>query len=125
MLENELSKEIINSAIAVHREMGPGLLENVYKECLFHSLVKKGFRVEKEKGIPVYFEGEKLDIGFRADLIVERQVLIELKSVEFFHGLHFAQTLTYLRLTNLKLGLLINFNVLLLKDGVKRVVNGL
>lgn len=125
MTENELSNVIIGTAMDVHTEMGPGLLENVYKECLFYSLSKEGFYVEKEKPMPVAFEDVKLHCGYRIDLLVENKVIIEIKSLESLHDIHFAQVLTYLKLGNFKLGLLMNFNVFRLKDGIKRVVNRL
>jgi GxxExxY protein len=125
MTENELSNKVIGLAIEVHSTLGPGLLENVYKECLFYKLQKAGIVVEKEKPIPVVFEDVKLDCGFRIDLLVENKLIVELKSVKALNEIHLAQTLTYLRLGKFKLGLLINFNVTVLKDGIKRVANGL
>lgn len=125
MTENEISKKVIGFAIEVHKALGPGLLENVYKECLFYKINKAGFFVEKEKALPVIFEEVKLDCGYRVDLLVENKLVIELKSVEALDVIHLAQTLTYLKLGNFKLGLLINFNEILLKDGIRRVVNNL
>jgi GxxExxY protein len=125
MTENELSNIVIGIAIDVHRTLGPGLLENAYKECLFYKLSKEGFFVEKEKIMPLIYEKIKLDCGYRVDLLVENKLVIELKSVEELNDVHFAQTLTYLKLGKFKLGLLINFNVDLLKHGIKRVVNKL
>ena len=125
MTENELSNIVIGVAIDVHRNLGPGLLENAYKECLFYKLSKEGFFVEKEKVMPLVYEDIKLDCGYRIDLLVENKLVIELKSVEELNDVHFAQTLTYLKLGEFKLGLLINFNVDLLKHGIKRVVNKL
>lgn len=125
MTENELSNIFIGIAIDVHRNLGPGLLENAYKECLFYKLSKEGFFVEKEKVMPLVYEDIKLDCGYRIDLLVENKLVIELKSVEELNEVHFAQTLTYLKLGEFKLGLLINFNVDLLKHGIKRVVNKL
>lgn len=125
MTEDELSKEIIGLAIMVHTALGPGLLESVYAACLYYKIVQSGFKVEKEKPIPVHFEDVQLDCGFRIDLLVEDKLLIELKSVIALNDVHLAQTLTYLKLGNYKLGLLINFNVYRLKDGLKRVVNNL
>ena len=125
MTENELSNKIIGLAINVHTALGPDLLESAYKECLFYSIGKTGLWVEKEKPIPLIFEEVKLDCGYRLDLIVENKLVIEIKSIEALNDIHLAQTLTYLKLGNYKLGLLINFNVLRLKDGIKRVVNGL
>lgn len=125
MTENELSNIVIGIAIDVHRTLGPGLLENAYKECLFYKLRKEGLLVEKEKVMPLVYEDIKLDCGYRIDLLVENKLVLELKSVEDLNDVHFAQTLTYLKLGKFKLGLLINFNVDLLKHGIKRVVNKL
>lgn len=125
MSENELSNIVIGSAIKVHTALGPGLLESVYRECLYYEISKSGFRVEKEKSLPVIYEDVKLDCGFRIDLLVEEKLLIELKSVVALNDVHLAQTLTYLKLGDYRLGLLMNFNVYRLKDGIKRVVNNL
>ena len=125
MTENEIASKIIGIAIDVHRSLGPGLLESAYKECLYYSIGKAGLDIEKEKPMPLVYEEVKLDCGYRLDLLVEKKLVIEIKSVEALHDIHLAQTLTYLKLGNYKLGLLINFNVALLKDGIKRVVNGL
>ncbi len=125
MTENELSNRIIGLSIDVHNSLGPGLLESAYKECLFYKIAKSQLLVEKEKPMPLVFEEVKLDCGYRIDLLVENKLVIEIKSVEALNDIHLAQTLTYLKLGNYKLGLLINFNVLKLKDGIKRVVNGL
>ncbi|WP_113637435.1 GxxExxY protein [Nubsella zeaxanthinifaciens] len=125
MGENELSSVVIGMAIDVHSALGPGLLENAYKECLFYKIRNEGFYVEKEKPMPLEFEGKKLDCGYRIDLLVENKLVLELKCVERLTDLHLAQTLTYLRLGKFKLGLLMNFNSILLKDGLKRVVNRL
>jgi GxxExxY protein len=125
MTENEISKIIIGLAIHVHRGLGPGLLENAYKECLFYKINKYGLFVEKEKVLPLIFEEVTLDCGYRVDLLVEKKFIIELKSVESLSEIHLAQTLTYLKLGNYKLGLLINFNEVLLKNGIRRVVNNL
>ncbi|MEO5912461.1 MAG: GxxExxY protein [Pelobium sp.] len=122
--ENILATRTIGLAIKVHRELGPGLLESAYKECLSYELFKSGLIVEKEKALPLIYEEVKLDCGYRLDIIVENKLIIEVKSVEALNDIHLAQTLTYLKLSKCKLGLLINFNVLLLKDGVKRVING-
>ena len=124
MTENELSNIIIGLAIDVHNELGPGLLESAYKECLYYKINQAGFKVEKEKPIPLVFEDVKLDCGYRIDLLVENKLVLELKSVDALNDIHLAQTLTYLKLGNYKLGLLINFNVLRLKNGIKRVING-
>src|SRR5205814_7438986 len=108
-------------AIEVHTALGPGLLESAYKECLFFKIVKSGISVEKEKPMPLIFEEVKLDGGYRIDFVTENKLVIEIKSVESLNDIHLAQTLTYLKLGNYKLGLLINFNVVRLKDGIKRV----
>jgi len=123
--ENEISNKIIGLAIEVHQSLGPGLLESAYKECLFYKLLQFGLIVEKEKPMPLVFEKVKLDCGYRIDLLVEKKVVIEIKSVESLNDVHFAQTLTYMRLGNFKLGLLINFNVSLLKNGIQRIANNL
>ena len=125
MTENELSNVILGLAIKVHSKLGPGLLEKAYQECLFYEIKKRGLFCEKEKEMPLIYEEVKLDCGYRLDILVENKLVIELKSVEALNDVHLAQTLTYLKLGNYKLGLLINFNVSLLKNGVKRVVNAL
>lgn len=125
MTENELSKIVFDCALKVHRNLGPGLLESSYEECLFYEIKKLGLIVEKQKALPLVYEEVKLDIGYRIDIIVENKLIIEIKSVEALNDVHFAQLLTYLKLTNCKLGLLINFNVALIKNGIKRVVNNL
>ncbi|HSR38834.1 MAG TPA: GxxExxY protein [Phnomibacter sp.] len=123
--ENELSRVIVDTAFHIHTSLGPGLLESVYEEILWHELNALGFNVSRQQGIPVFWNQMKMDLGFRADLIVENKVIIEIKSVEHIAPVHPKQLLTYLRLTNLKLGLLINFNEALIKDGITRVVNNL
>lgn len=125
MKENKLSHIIIGLAIDVHNTLCPGLLESAYQECLYYKLCKEGLRVEKEKSMPLIYEEVKLDCGYRIDLLVENKLVIEIKSVDALNDIHLAQTLTYLKLGNYKLGLLINFNVTLLKHGIKKVVNGL
>ncbi len=125
MTENEIATQIIGMAIEVHRVLGPGLLESAYKECLAYKLIQAGLIVEKEKSMPLIFEEIKLDCGYRVDILVENKVVVELKSVERLNDVHLAQTLTYLKLGDFKLGLLINFNVSVLKEGIKRVVNHL
>lgn len=122
--ENNFATEVIGLAIKVHKQLGPGLLESAYKECLFYELNKSELFVEKEKALPLVYEKVKLDCGYRIDIIVENKLIIEVKAVEELSDIHLAQTLTYLKLANCKLGLLINFNVLLLKNGIKRVING-
>ena len=125
MTENEIATKIIGAAIKVHNELGPGLLESVYKECLYYELRKQELLIQKEKPMPLIYEDVKLDCGYRIDLLVENKIVIEIKSVDTLNDVHLAQVLTYMKLGNFKLGLLINFNVALLKQGIKRVVNGL
>jgi GxxExxY protein len=125
MSENEISKIIVDVSYKIHTKLGPGLLESVYEAILFHELVKRGLSVERQKTIPVVWENVFLDIGFRSDLIVEDKVIVEIKSVEQVSRVHPKQLLTYLRITKLKLGLLINFNEALIKNGITRVANGL
>lgn len=124
MTENDLATKVIGCAIDVHSALGPGLLESAYKECLHYKLVQAGLQAEKEKAMPLTFEEVRLDIGYRIDLLVENKLVIELKSVDALNDVHLAQTLTYMKMGNFKLGLLINFNVSKLKDGIKRVING-
>ena len=124
MTENEIANKVIGIAIDVHKALGPGLLESAYKECLYYKIAKSGFWVEKEKPMPLIFEEVKLECGYRMDLLVEQKLVLEIKSVDALNDIHLAQTLTYLKLGNYKLGLLINFNVVLLRDGIKRVING-
>lgn len=125
MNENELATKIIGAAIKVHTALGPGLLERTYQECLFYEITKSGLVCEKEKPMPLIYEQVKLDCGYRIDLLVNNKVVIEIKSVEVLNDVHLAQTLTYLKLGNYKLGLLMNFNVTMLKQGIKRIANGL
>ena len=125
MTENEISKIVVDIAYKVHTKIGPGLLESVYEEIMFCEIKNYGLTVERQKAIPVFWKEKQLEIGFRADLIVENKVIIELKSVEEIAPVHYKQLLTYLKLTDLKLGLLINFNEYLIKDGIKRIVNNL
>jgi GxxExxY protein len=125
MTENEISEKIIGCAIQVHRELGPGLLESSYEECLYYELVQSGMLVEKQKPLPLIYKEVKLDCGYRLDLLVEKKVVLEVKAVEMLSDIHLAQILTYLKLTKCKLGLLMNFNVALMKDGIKRIVNKL
>jgi GxxExxY protein len=123
--ENELARQIYFAALKVHQNLGPGLLESAYEECLFYELQKIGLRVEKQKALPLIYEDIRLEVGYRLDLLIENKVIVEIKAVEAFTDVHTAQVLTYLKLTGCKLGLLVNFNVALLKNGVKRLVNGL
>lgn len=124
MNENELAKIAFMAGLKVHKTLGPGLLESTYEQCLFYELYEQGLKVEKQKALPLIYKEKKLDAGYRIDLFVEDKLIIEIKSVESFHDLHLAQLLTYLRLSNCKLGLLMNFNVPVFKNGVKRVING-
>jgi GxxExxY protein len=124
MTENEIAGKIIGNALDLHKQLGPGLLESAYKECLSYKLLKSGLHVEKEKGIPLILDEVILPCGYRIDLLVESKVVIEVKSVESLSDVHLAQILTYLKLGDFKLGLLINFNVPLLKQGIRRVING-
>ena len=123
MVDNELTSSVIKCAIQVHRALGPGLLESAYRECLSYELISVGLDVEKEKPMPIIYKEVKLDHGYRMDLLVEKQLVVEIKTVEYFTDVHFAQVLTYLRLGKFELGLLINFQVTLLKDGLKRIIN--
>jgi GxxExxY protein len=120
MNENDLAHKVIGISLEVHRALGPGLLESAYKECLSYKLTQSGLFVEKEKSMPLVFEEVKLDCGYRIDILVEHKLVLELKSVEALNDVHLAQTLTYLKLGGFKLGLLINFNVELLKNGIKK-----
>ena len=120
---NEITSIIIEESIKIHSDLGPGLFESVYEEILFYRLTKRGILVQKQAAIPVYYEEVKMDVGFRADLIVDNRVVVEIKSIETVAPVHHKQVLTYLKLTGLKVGLLINFNEALLKDGIKRIVN--
>ena len=125
MTENELSRIVFDCALRVHKGLGPGLLESAYEECLYYELKKLGLNVVKQKSLPLVYEEVKLEIGYRIDIIVEDKLILEIKSVDALNNIHFAQLLTYLKLTDCKLGLLINFNVVLIKDGIKRIVNNL
>ena len=124
MNANEISHEIIKAALKVHSALGPGLLENAYRGCLAHELRKAGFKVETEVLLPVVYDGVKLDFGYRIDMLVNELVIVELKSVEEISRIHVAQTLSYMKLSRKQLGLIINFNVLHLKDGLRRLVEG-
>lgn len=125
MTENELSKIILDSAIQVHRALGPGLLESAYQKCLAYELEQQGIHVETERGLPLIYKEVEMEVGYRVDIFVNNKVIIEVKSVDALNDIHLAQVLTYLKLSNSKLGLLINFNTKLLKDGFRRVVNNL
>ena len=121
---NGITENIIGSAIRVHKALGPGLLESAYEHCLAHELTKRHLRVEQQKPLPLVYEQVKLECGYRIDLVVEGSVVVEIKSVDALAPIHEAQIITYLKLSGCKLGLLINFNVQLLKDGIHRFVNG-
>ena len=125
MTENELSSVVIGRALNVHSALGPGLLESTYEACLCYELAKTGLKVEKQKPLPLVYQEIKLECGYRVDIIVEHKLILEIKSVEAINDIHLAQLLSYLRLSNCKLGLLLNFNVLHMKDSIKRVVNNL
>ncbi|WP_194774737.1 GxxExxY protein [Pararhodonellum marinum] len=125
MTENELSKIIVDSCYKIHVELGPGLFESVYEEILNYELIQNGLFVKRQQAVPVNWRGIPMEMGFRADLIVENKVLIEIKSIETIAPVHHKQVLTYLKLTGLKLGLLVNFNENLIKNGVSRIVNNL
>jgi GxxExxY protein len=121
---NRITEATIGAAIQIHRVLGPGLLESAYKACLAYELEKRGLVVEQEKPVPLVYEKVKLECGYRMDLLVDRSVVVEVKSVDTLAPIHDAQTLSYLRLSGCKLALLINFNVTVLKDGVRRFING-
>jgi GxxExxY protein len=123
--ENEIGQIIVDRALQVHRELGPGLLESTYEACLCHELRETGLNVEVQKALPVVYKSVHLDCGYRMDLLVEKKVVIEIKAVEALNDVHLAQVLTYLKLSECKLGYLINFNVKRVKDGIRRVVNQL
>lgn len=123
--ENELATRVINLAFDVHSQLGSGLLENAYKQALYFKLQKDGFEVEIEKEMPIVIDDFKLNVGYRIDILVENKLVLELKSVDRLHDIHLAQTINYLKLGNFKLGLILNFNTLRLKNGIKRVANGI
>lgn len=124
MHENEISKIIFDLGLKIHKNLGPGLLESAYEECLFYEISKAGLFVEKQKPMPLIYEEVKLDIGYRMDLLVEKSVVIEVKSCEALNDVHLAEVLTYLKLSGCRLGLLINFNTNLFKNGYRRILNG-
>ena len=125
MKENEIGKEVVDAAIAIHRELGPGLFESVYELILEYELKSRGLNVQRQVSIPIKYRDLEFDEGFKADMIVEGKVLLELKSLEKMTKVHWKQIVTYLKLSDLKLGYLLNFGEALMKDGIKRVVNGL
>jgi len=120
---NDITEQIIGCAIKVHRALGPGLLESTYEACLVHDLVKNGVNVQSQLKLPVHYDGIRLDAGYRIDLLVEDAVIVELKVVDAFHPIHEAQVISYLKLSGKRVGLLINFNVKILKNGIKRLIN--
>jgi GxxExxY protein len=122
---NAISYKIIGLAIEVHKQLGPGLLESAYQECLYYEIVNSGLIVERQKALPIIYKDIKLDHGYRIDLLIENKIVIELKTIEAFTDVHFAQILTYLKLGNYPLGLLINFNSKILKNNIKRFINTL
>ena len=124
MTENELATAVCNAGLKIHKTLGPGLLESAYEECLYYELQKSGLLIEKQKALPLVYEEVKLDAGYRVDLLVENKLIVEIKSVTALNELHLAQVLTYLKLSGCKLGLLINFNTVLFKEGIRRVING-
>ncbi|MEO8590266.1 MAG: GxxExxY protein [Flavobacteriales bacterium] len=125
MNENELSKHIVDAALTVHRALGPGLLESVYEHCLAFELRERRLQVLQQQALPAHYKGVALDLGFRIDIWVDGKVVVEVKAVDALNDVHLAQVLTYLKLSGNTLGLLVNFNVVLLKSGIRRVVNGL
>jgi len=125
MTENQIGKVVVDAAVSVHRTLGPGLLESVYEAVLAHELRERGLRVDRQVAVPIEYHGIRFDEGFRADLIVPDKVILELKSLETVSNAHKKQVLTYLRLTGLKLGFLLNFGEALMRDGISRIVNGL
>jgi GxxExxY protein len=125
MTENEVAKQIVDAAYRVHTSLGPGLLESVYEVVLAYELEKRGLHTVRQQAVPIVYQGIRIEMGFRADLIIEDQVMVEIKSVEAIAPVHKKQLLTHLRLADKRLGLLINFNVALIKDGITRIVNGL
>ncbi len=125
LTENEISRVVVDCAYKLHKNLGPGLLESAYEECLFFELTRAGLTVEKQKPLPLVYQEVRMEVGYRVDLLVEGKVVVEVKSVEGLTDVHLAQVLTYLKLSGSKLGLLINFNVSLIKNGIRRVVMGL
>jgi GxxExxY protein len=122
---NAITSQIIGAAISVHDELGPGMLESAYEACMVHELMQRGLRVERQKSLPLIYKGVTIDCGYRLDLLVENSVIVELKSVDRIESVHSKQVLTYLKLSGIKVGLLINFNVEFLRKGLTRLVNGL
>jgi GxxExxY protein len=120
---NKITEKIINGAISVHKELGPGLLESAYEACLVYELASQNLKVERQKGLPIHYRGIQLDCGYRLDLLVEGSVIVEIKAIERIEPIHEAQLLSYLKLSKCKVGLLMNFNVRVLRDGIRRLVN--
>ncbi|MEO7924589.1 MAG: GxxExxY protein [Chitinophagaceae bacterium] len=125
MTENEISTIVVDCIFKVHKRLGPGLLESAYEECLCYELCSTGMKVERQKPLPLFYKDIKMEIGYRVDMLVDSKLIVEIKAVESLNDVHKAQVITYLKLSGCKLGLLINFNVALIKDGIKRVVNNL
>lgn len=125
MTENELSKIVVDCMFKVHKGLGPGLLESAYEECLSYELSKTGLVIERQKPLPLLYESVRMEIGYRVDILIENKLIVEIKAVECLNDVHKAQVITYLKLSGCKLGLLVNFNVALIKDGIKRIVNNL
>jgi len=123
MSENDITHHVIGCAIKIHRALGPGLLESAYEACLCYEVHKTGLYAERQKAVPLIYQEVKLDCGYRADLVVEKKVIVEIKSVDALNEIHLMQTLTHIKLLDFRLGLLINFNVIRLSDGIKRVAN--
>ncbi|MGE8513263.1 MAG: GxxExxY protein [Chryseobacterium culicis] len=123
--ENDISKIVYEAGYIVHKALGPGLLESAYEECLFYELNKHDILVERQKPMPLIYDEIKMDVGYRLDFLIEKKFVLEIKSIESLQDIHLAQILTYLRLSNCKLGMLINFNTIQFKNGVKRVINGI
>ncbi len=125
MTENQIANKIVNAAIRVHKSVGPGLLESAYESCLYYELSKYDLKIERQKPLKLIYDDHTMDVAYRLDLLVEGKVVIEVKSVECLHNIHLAQILTYLKLSDCKLGFLLNFNSTLMKHGIKRVANGM
>ncbi|MGG7438302.1 GxxExxY protein [Chryseobacterium arthrosphaerae] len=125
MTENELSKIVFETGLKIHKKLGAGLFEHVYEECMFYELTQSGFYVEKQKLIPIVYEGLTIENAFRLDIIIENKVILEIKAVDYINPTHKAQLLTYLKMTNCKLGMLLNFQSDVFKNGVTRIVNNL
>jgi len=125
MNENELSKIAVDCIFKVHKNLGPGLLESAYEECLFYELSKTNLNIERQKPLPLFYETIRMEIGYRLDFLIDNKVVIEVKAVEALNDVHKAQVITYFKLSGTKLALLVNFNVVLIKDGIKRIVNNL